>query len=645
MTSTPVGFDALDDLARAACLLAVDPAGLGGLWLRGPADEAQELALQQLQAQMAPPSWRRLPAQIDETQLQGGIDLGLSLAAGRPVLQAGLLARAEGGVLLLSQAARAPQPLAARLAAALDAAGNRRGPCWCLLALDDSLGDDAPLAPALQRRLALVWRAPPPPAGAVAASAAAPNPLATALAPAWQDASPPVPHWPLDVAAARSRLRELPFDADAAEALCATAAAFGLQAPATAWQAWRAACVAAACAGRTAVAADDLALAARLVLAPRARCLPAPPQDAEPQDPAAPPEASPPPPSSDADAAPADAAPPPPPPPPPQAADAAAPTATDNPPPSDPPDHPTEPAAPLQDRLIDATQAAIPPGLLAQLAALAPGLRLAAGGGRRGEASQAGQRGRPLPSRRGPWRDGARLDLPATLRAALPWQVLRQRARESAGLPPAATRLLVRRDDLHLRRFRQTPGSTTVFVVDASGSQAMHRLAEAKGAVEGLLADCYVRRDRVALIAFRGSGAELLLAPTRSLVRARRSLAGLPGGGGTPLAAGIDAAGQLAQQVQRRDGERVVLVFLTDARANIARDGSPGRPQAMADALLAARAVRAGGWPGLLIDTSPRPQPAASSLALAMALRYVALPQGGVQAVAQAVSGAVSGLV
>lgn len=637
MATTTTGFDALDDLARAACLLAVDPAGLGGLWLRGPADEARELALQQLQAQMAPASWRRLPAQIDETQLHGGIDLGLSLAAGRPVLQTGLLARAEGGVLLLSQAARAPQALAARLAAALDAAGNRRGPSWCLLALDDSLGDDAPLAPALQGRLALVWRAPPQ-AVARPAAAATPHPLASVLAPAWQGAPPAAPAWALDVAAARARLAELPFDADAAEALCATAAAFGLPAPATAWQAWRAACVAAACAGRTAVAADDLALAARLVLAPRARCLPAPPEGAEPTEQAAPPEASPPPepPSPDPDTASREAAPPPP-------TEAVEPPDADADAPA-PATAPDDTTAPLQDRLIDATQAAIPPGLLAQLAALAPGLRLAASGGRRGEANQAGQRGRPLPSRRGPWRDGARLDLPATLRAALPWQVLRQRAREAAGLPPAATRLLVRRDDLHLRRFRQTPGSTTVFVVDASGSQAMHRLAEAKGAVEGLLADCYVRRDRVALIAFRGSGAELLLAPTRSLVRARRSLAGLPGGGGTPLAAGIDAAWQLAQQVQRRDGERVVLVFLTDARANIARDGSPGRPQAMADALLAARAVRAGGWPGLLIDTSPRPQPAASSLALAMALRYVALPQGGVQAVAQAVSGAVSGL-
>ena len=114
--------------------------------------------------------------------------------------------------------------------------------------------------------------------------------------------------------------------------------------------------------------------------------------------------------------------------------------------------------------------------------------------------------------------------------------------------------------------------TTTIFVVDASGSAALHRLAEAKGAVELLLADCYIRRDQVALIAFRGSAAELLLPPTRSLARAKRSLAGLPGGGGTPLAAGLDAAFALSDSI-RRKGQTPTVIVLTDGRANIARDG------------------------------------------------------------------------
>jgi magnesium chelatase subunit D len=135
---------------------------------------------------------------------------------------------------------------------------------------------------------------------------------------------------------------------------------------------------------------------------------------------------------------------------------------------------------------------------------------------------------------------------------------------------------VVRKEDFHVARFRQLGQTTTVFVVDASGSLALNRLAETKGAVELLLADCYVRRDSVAVLAFRGKTAEVLLPPTRSLARAKRSLAGLPGGGGTPLANAIDAAGAMADQI-RRKGETPILVLLTDAKANIARDGSPGR--------------------------------------------------------------------
>jgi magnesium chelatase subunit D len=97
-------------------------------------------------------------------------------------------------------------------------------------------------------------------------------------------------------------------------------------------------------------------------------------------------------------------------------------------------------------------------------------------------------------------------------------------------------RIDVRKDDFRIFRLKRRTQTTIIFLVDASGSAAMHRLSEVKGAVELLLADCYVRRDRVALIAFRRKSAELLLPPTRSLVRAKRSLAALAAGGGTPLA-------------------------------------------------------------------------------------------------------------
>ena len=164
----------------------------------------------------------------------------------------------------------------------------------------------------------------------------------------------------------------------------------------------------------------------------------------------------------------------------------------------------------------------MPAGLLARLTGGADARDRARQPGRAGAASASRSRGRPLGARRGLPRGGARLHLIETLRAAAPWQRLRRtQARE--GAPP----ILVRADDFHIRRYAQRRTTTTVFAIDASGSSALHRLAEAKGAVELLLAECYVRRDQVAVIAFRGRGAELLLPPTRSLVRARRSLAGL----------------------------------------------------------------------------------------------------------------------
>ncbi len=583
----------LDPALQAVCLLAVDPPGLGGLCLRGAAGPARDAVLARLRELLPPGApWRRLPLQVDDERLLGGLDLGLSLAAGRPVAQAGLLAEAAGGVLLLPMAERVDKGLAAKLAAALERGAGHPGPL-CVVALDEGQADDEPLPASLLERLALI------------ASPAAPD-LSLLLAGPEAATAPP-----FDLAGARQRLTKLPYDDATVHALCGTAAALGIHSLRAPWQAWRAACAAAAVAGREAVTQADAELAARLVLAPRARTLPQAPAEAEDTEQPAPPPQKPPEPN----------------PPAPDSAEASPPEPLDG----------EAHAQELQDQMVAATQAAIPAGLLASLSGNpAEG----GGGGRRGAAARPAQSGRPLASRRGTLRSGSRLDLLATLRAAIPWQRLREREREQLGLQRTQARMLLRRDDFHIKRYRRPNETTTVFVVDASGSQALNRLAEAKGAVELLLADCYVRRDRVALIAFRGNGAEILLAPTRSLVRARRSLSGLPGGGGTPLAAGIEAAWLMGSQLLARDGNQALLVFLTDARANIARDGSPGRPQAMQDALAAAQRLRAAGLASVLIDTSPRPQPAAMALAQAMAARYVPLPHGQAADVHAAVSSA-----
>jgi magnesium chelatase subunit D len=116
-----------------------------------------------------------------------------------------------------------------------------------------------------------------------------------------------------------------------------------------------------------------------------------------------------------------------------------------------------------------------------------------------------------------------------------------------------------------------------------------------------------------------------LLPPTRSLVRAKRSLSALPGGGGTPLAAAIDAAALMASQAQRR-GESPTVVMLTDGRGNVARDGRTGREAGQADATRAAKVFGGAKISALFVDTSPRPHDLARSLARAMSATYVPLP-------------------
>jgi magnesium chelatase subunit D len=376
---------------------------------------------------------------------------------------------------------------------------------------------------------------------------------------------------------------------------------------------------AAALAGSDTVEEEHVAVAARLVLAPRATRLPPAPEQQEPE----PPQEETSPPESAENPAPE------PPPEPPQ--DARDDTKNEDDADSQPPD-PQE----LAERVLEAAQAAIPAGLLASLKIGALQRAKSPTSGSAGAEQKNALRGRPVGARKGEPRAGQRINVLETLRAAAPWQRLRRSTLPTTSASLTTPRIVVRKEDFHVTRFRQLGQTTTVFVVDASGSSALNRLAEAKGAVELLLADCYVRRDSVAVLAFRGKVAEVLLPPTRSLARAKRSLAGLPGGGGTPLAHAIDGAAALAGQI-RRKGETPIIVLLTDGKANIARDGKPGRGPAASDALAAAAQLRAMGVSALLVDTSPQRQSSAEQLAAAMGAQYLALPYGGAQSLNQAV--------
>ena len=307
------------------------------------------------------------------------------------------------------------------------------------------------------------------------------------------------------------------------------------------------------------------------------------------------------------------------------------------PPPSDPepesesdaPDDQDQDSLELPDELLlEAVRALIPDDLLA---------RIAAQKARRGKGSGTGarkkgnRRGRPLPSRPGRLGDGARIDIVGTLRAAAPWQTIRAQA------SPKSTGLYIRPSDIRVKRYEDRSDRLLIFAVDASGSAALARLAEAKGAVELLLAQAYARRDHVALVAFRGTVAEVLLPPTRSLVQTKRRLASLPGGGGTPLAAGLQAALHMAGQAGRR-GLTPTLALLTDGRANIALDGTANRPLAAEDAQRVARGLRMAGLDGVVIDTGNRPEKALESLAQTLGAVYLPLPRANAERLSQAVS-------
>jgi magnesium chelatase subunit D len=141
-------------------------------------------------------------------------------------------------------------------------------------------------------------------------------------------------------------------------------------------------------------------------------------------------------------------------------------------------------------------------------------------------------------------------------------------------------------------------GNLVLFVVDASGSMAARkRMAAAKGAILSLLVDAYQRRDRVAMIAFRGEDARVLLPPTTSVELAAQRLAELPTGGRTPLHAGLDAAREVVLAQRIRDPlRRPFAVVVTDGRP------TAGRPDPLAACLRAATLLAATA-PGIVVDT------------------------------------------
>ena len=236
-------------------------------------------------------------------------------------------------------------------------------------------------------------------------------------------------------------------------------------------------------------------------------------------------------------------------------------------------------------------------------------------------------RGRPLPSRKGTLSGRNRIDVIGTIRSAAPWQAIRNGYGGVKGSKNIREkRIKFKSEDIRIRRFQDMLDRLIIFSVDASGSLAIGRLAEAKGAVELLLSKAYASRDQVALIAFRGESAEVLLSPTKSLVKTKRALSSLPGGGGTPLASGLEKTLTLALE-QKNKGVTPMVVILTDGKANIDLAGGHGREGALSDSNKLASLFIQNNLNSIVIDTSNRKHLAAEQLSNRMGASYIFLPR------------------
>ncbi len=565
------GAELWADAMLAIELLCAGRAAIGGLWLKARSGGVRDLFLARLQDRLgANTPWTRLPPGSSFANLMGGIDFAATSAQGRMIRQQGLLARAEGSILLIPMAERLDPALAASVAKSVDQsiAGG-----FLVIAIDESLGEEAPISSLLGDRLALrvdldgtAWH------HTTGTSAAAVGTVD--VDPAW---------------------RTVTIDDRLMKALASLSLSAGHRSPRILGHLVRTARLLAWHDGRLAANESDVLIALRLCLGLRLA----------PQPEASPTEVNEPEPDIDQH---------------PQRAE-------DKRPPADmtEPEEPSEPTTtPSQLDTLTEMLAAVQTGALVAdpwLSICQRPTRGAGSAGKSGGVRKNARRGRPFGIGLAPPHPEAKPDIVATLRAAAPFQRIRAAQRLALGKADATQptegrtpRAFVTRDDFRYVRLRHAAPSTAIFVVDASGSTALERLGETKGAIEQLLARCYVRRDEVALIAFRGTRADLLLPPTRSLTAAKRKLAALPGGGPTPLAAGLKAGLELALSVERR-GSSPVLVLLTDGSGNIALDGTPDRARAADELSRLAASCKLRDFRTICIDIARRPRDSVTNLA------------------------------
>jgi magnesium chelatase subunit D len=561
-----------------------------------------------------------LPLNVTVDSLLGGIDLERTLVTGTKHNAAGLLAEADGGVLFIDGINLLDANLTDHIAAAVDQGVvrvEREGVSASFHSRFRIIGTynaaEGEVSPHLRDRVGIIVESAPENSAEEIAEV-----VSRALR-FEQDPRGFVEEFAVETAAlqsaiadARRRLDAVRVTSREVRRIAEAAISLGVEGNRADLFAVKAARANAALAGRDAISDEDIIAAIQLVLLPRATRIPAPEDSKE--------ETNEPDVSENEESARDDHA---------DLNDAG-----DD-------DLIEQTDRPIEEIIIEAMDAPAPDGALK----LARSRRARGGSGRRSQVLDHA-RGRYVGS---DWRRGknARLAIDATLRAAAPYQAARRDKKIALRkLRAKDNRVEITSDDLRFKRFKRKAGILFIFAVDASGSMALNRMAQAKGALTRLLQQSYLHRDKVALISFRGSAAETILAPTRSVELAKRIIDALPTGGATPVAAALIEALSLARLARLHGISQAMLLLFTDGRANVglhagSRNSSLHGAESISDELKRIGAMlETESIAPVVIDTRPRFVSMGEGQALAELIggRYLYLPRADTTAIYNAVA-------